>query len=97
MAHYLFFAYNASTDFLKTAFAKPGRDFYDQRLLAEGIAWEKESVNEALFQWVMDCDTKAAFALRRNAKEEALKYEAELRKVNEAISKDSGKVGWICD
>ncbi|MBK9450389.1 MAG: AAA family ATPase [Bacteroidetes bacterium] len=94
---YLFFAYNASR-FLKTAFAKPGRDFYDQRLLAEGISWDKESVNEALFQWVMDCDTKAAFAIRRNAKEEALKYEAELKKVNETISRILGRsVGFAID
>ncbi len=94
---YLFFAYNANR-FLKTAYVKPGRQFFDLRLLVEGISWDKEDVNEALFQWVMDSDTKAAFALRRNAKEEALKYEAGLQKINSAISDILGRpISFVID
>jgi predicted ATPase len=94
---YKFFAYNANR-FLNTAYVKPGRQFVDERLLTEGIAWDKVTVNEALFQWVIDCDTKAAYALRRNAPEEAQKYEAELRRINEAISDILGRpVGFVID
>ncbi|MFN8395530.1 MAG: AAA family ATPase [Bacteroidia bacterium] len=88
---YLFFTYQANR-FLRTAFVKPGGQLHNSRLLVEGIRWDKEPVNNALFQWIMDCDTKAAFAQRRGAKSEAEEYERKIDKIGIAVSEIVGRM-----
>lgn len=83
---YLFFCYQPNR-FLKTVFVQPGGSLDEPRFANEGIKWDKDPYNKGLFQWVMNCYTKAAFAQSRGKNEKAMEWRSDLNRINEAVSK----------